>query len=50
MVDFLLALMVQTLQVDIGTRKRFSERVDQFESKFQMEGDIAYQPPLVSEN
>jgi len=44
--------MVQTLQADIGWSRRFSEGggVGQFKRKFQVEGDTAHQPPLVSEN
>ena len=49
MVDFLfaiiehfsLALTVETLLADIGRSRRFSKGVDQFERKFQVEGDVA---------
>jgi len=43
-----LALTVQTLQADIG--QHFAEGVGHFKLKFHVEGDIAHQPMLVSEN
>jgi len=50
---FSLALTVQSFRrykqilVEVGA---FQRGVGQFKRKFQVEGDITHQPPLVSEN
>jgi len=38
------------LMADIGRSRRFSKGVGDFKCKFLVEGDIAHQPFLVSEN
>ena len=38
------------VHMDIGRSRRFSKGVGQFKRTFQVKGDIAYQPFLVSEN
>jgi len=58
MVDFLfiiikpfsLSLMDEMLQAEICRSRHFSEGVDQFERKFQMEECLTHHPLLVSEN
>ena len=42
--------MVETLQADIGWSQRFSDGVGHLECKFYVEGDVAPQPFLVSQN
>ena len=57
-VDFLLAIIeVVSLALQYRGYKQilievsvFQRGMGQFERKFQVEGDIAHQPPLVSEN
>jgi len=41
---------VETLSADIGRSRRFSKGVGHFRRKFRVEGDIAHQPLLASEN
>jgi len=44
------ALTVETLLADVGRSGRFSKGLGHFGRLFQVEGNVAHQPLLVSEN
>jgi len=45
---FSLALIVETLQVEICRRERFLKVVGHFDRPLKVEGDVAHQPLLAS--
>ena len=49
-VEKIILLCGKYIQVDICRNRQLSKEVGHFEHKFQMEGGVAHQPLLVSEN